>query len=198
MIDIIIIGDNNKTTADCVKSIKETTKDFNIILQRFSGNYNESINQALKVCNSEYIVICNNDLIFRKGWKEVATRYLQLYDTVSPWCDKTHNVLHKNERRNFEGFKKSYQFTGWCIITKRETIDKIGGKLDTSALFYRSDAMFAKQLIEAKCKNILVHDCKVTHLGHVTANELKGTNRQLYKQLTIEQIYKIGKVKGFD
>lgn len=189
--DIIIIGDYNEITQECIASIKRTAIECNIVVQPFTGNYNESLNKGLKGTTSHYIALCNNDLIFHSGWKESALKWLEKYDTVCPIEPSTHsNIIEP-----IEGFKKIEQFTGWCIFMKRQTLDKIGGRLDMSALFYRSDAVLARQLQKAKCKNALIPNCIVSHKGSTTLNTLDEQTRH---KLTVQQIRKVGRVKGFD
>lgn len=184
MIDIIIIGDSNsELTQNCIASISLTTDSYNIIIIPFDGNYNQALNLGLKKSKADYVALCNNDLIFHDGWFKYAKNALQRFDSISPF-----DPLHHEE--TFDpviGFEIAKALCGWCIITTKQTIKKIGGRLDTSAKFWRSDFLYGKQLQKANLTHAMIPSCKVSHLGSQT---LKTLPEHKQRELTINEFRK--------
>lgn len=81
-------------------------------------------------------------------------------------------------------FEIAKSLCGWCIITTKETITKIGGKLDERALFWCSDDLYGKQLREAGLTHAMIPSCKVSHLRSQTLDSLPEDeyNRLTYKE----------------
>lgn len=178
MIDIIIVG-TGEITDNCVRSIKRATKTpYNVIIEQWTGNYNNALNNGIEKSKAPYVALCNNDLIFTKGWDNAAMRALELYDSISPIDPYLHTIT-KNE----EGYKIAQQLCGWCIIVKRSTLDKIG-RLDERAKFWRSDYLYGLQLKRKKLKHAVIADCKVIHLGSQTLMQLSEQERY---NLTIKE-----------
>ena len=101
----------------------------NVFIEPFGNGYNEALNRGAKKGNSDYIGFCNNDLIFLDDSIPYLIEALQQFDSVSPWCPKTHKQWWHNTEPS--GYQKGYTtgkiVAGWCIFVKRETWEKIGG-----------------------------------------------------------------------
>ena len=144
--------------------------------------YNKYMNIGIKATNSEYVCLCNNDLIFHKGW---ASAILKAMDndpallSASPYC----TIFHKNEGFDENGPVMEGYFGvlgGWCIFMKRE-IFAIIGMLDEKLLFWYCDADYCNTIEKYGIKNCLVPASKVTHLGSESLNTVVGKE---YQKLT--------------
>lgn len=51
-------------------------------------------NQALNICNGEYIAICDNDIIFNPGWLETCIGILDKYPDRKIYATPIYNVAH--------------------------------------------------------------------------------------------------------
>ena len=124
-VDIILVGDRNRITKNCINSIKE---DVNVIVEPFNG-YNKSLNEGAKKGSAEYIAFCNNDLLFSDGWLQPLIDALEDYDSVSPWCKLTHRQWWNNAKPNniYSSYEVGKCISGWFIMMKRETWEQIGG-----------------------------------------------------------------------
>jgi GT2 family glycosyltransferase len=144
--------------------------------------YNKYMNIGIKATGNEYVCLCNNDLIFHKGWAGAILSAMEndpLMLSASPYCP----TFHKNEGFDENGPVMEGYFGvlgGWCIFMKREIFGTIG-LLDEKLLFWYCDADYCKTLEKYHVKNCLVPASKVTHLG---SESLKTVNDAEYQKLT--------------
>jgi GT2 family glycosyltransferase len=144
--------------------------------------YNKYMNIGIKATHNNYVCLCNNDLIFHKGW---ASAILDAMGndadmmSASPYCP----IFHKAHGFEENGPVREGYFGalgGWCIFMKRKIFDTIG-LLDEKLLFWYCDADYCKTLEKYGVKNCLVPASKVTHLG---SESLKTVNEREYQKLT--------------
>ncbi len=205
MIDIVIVGDRNEITIACLKSLAkgkfcEKTRsigkiyDWKIFMELFDG-YNKSLNNGAKKGNNKYIAFINNDLEFSDEWEIPIIEALENLDIVSasPWCPKTHKQWWGNEipKENVIGTQTGKIVAGWCLVLKREWWEEMGG-FDERLEFYCCDNSYTHQLEASNKKHCLVMASQVIHLGSLTLNQFKGT--QKYDDLTMGQVRKFNKL----
>jgi len=194
MIDIIILSNGldqyfREMTQTCINSChaSEETK-FNIIVYEQTDakykncttinydipfHYNRLMNMGIESTNNPYICLCNNDLIFHKGW---ATECLELMKDYGVWsCSPSHKTntrAHKNERW-VRGYRIGIggEVKGWCILCDRRVFDVIG-KIDESVSFWYSDHVYAEQLEKHNISHILALNARVDHLFSKTLKEV--------------------------
>ncbi len=152
------------------------------IYPRSKFGYNKYMNIGINATRSDYICLCNNDLIFHPGWATAILEAMKA-DTellsASPYCTN----YHKNEGFDengppLEGY--AGLLGGWCIFVKRSIFDIIG-LLDEKLIFWYCDADYCKTLQKFKVKNCLIPAAKVTHLG---SESLKTVDQAEYQKLT--------------
>lgn len=197
---IIILSDSKtpelkKITENCLTSLKNSESlDFDVCIvdnkNNFEGvrnikiagefNYNKFMNIAAKTGNSEWIVFCNNDLIFHKNWFTELMKYK--HDVMCPKCPKDARQAWV-EKVEF-GTKIGKYFSGWCFAMKRSIYDKIGG-LSEEYIFWCADNITVKQLEEIGITPCIIPTSKVLHLGSQTLNTMSNKH-----ELTTEQIQK--------
>jgi GT2 family glycosyltransferase len=144
--------------------------------------FHKYLNMGIKATTSTYVCLCNNDLIFHKGW---ATEILNAMDndptmlSAVPYCPNFHTK---------EGFEQSGSpiegyfgiLIGWCIFVKREIFDIIG-PLDENLVFWYCDYDYSNTLEKFKVKNCLVPTSMVTHLG---SESITRVDDKEHKKLT--------------
>lgn len=125
-------------------------------------NYNRYLNYGLTFCKGENICISNNDVIYDRNTLEVLINYLDKYDSVSPW-DLNSSKNYYKEKGIYEGYSTGSHITGWCIVTKQSTIQKIGGKFDEQFSFWCQDDDYSMLLKSNNLKHALIGDVSVLH-----------------------------------
>ena len=137
-------------------------------------NYNRCMNicRLLPVFDdANYIALCNNDLIFEKGWASTLIEKMKEAGVMSacPMDPTTHSGV-EFENGILKGrlvTKEPRHLAGWCIFQDLRIYDTIG-ELDCSAVFWHSDTFYSYQLAKHGIEHILVEDAKVHHLNGKT------------------------------
>ena len=203
-IDIVILSNTAnmeyyKMLKQCITSIKnntdvntniilvETNKDLKgkdlklpidtIYVPEEEFNYNKFLNYGLQFCNNDYVCISNNDVIYESNTLKGLVDSLDKYDSVSPWDNRDSWKFHK-ERKTYEGYKTTVHLTGWCIVTKKETLEKIGGGFDERFEFWYQDDDYSKLLQQHKLTHALIGDVSVYHLGQQSHNLLDNVDKK--------------------
>jgi GT2 family glycosyltransferase len=146
--------------------------------------FHKYLNIGIKQTNSPYVCLCNNDLIFHKGW---ATEILKAMDndpamlSAVPYCPN----FHKKEGFDPNGPPLEGYFgvlIGWCIFVKREIFNTIG-MLDENLVFWYCDYDYSNTLEKFKVKNCLVPASVVTHLGSESITKVDSSEHKKLTQL---------------
>ena len=153
-------------------------------------NYNEYMNSCRimpEFDECEYIALCNNDLIFEKGWASAIIKKMKECDVMSacPMDPAVHVGVKFKDGVSFghTTTKPPRHVAGWCILQDLRIYDTIGA-LNTQAQFWHSDTTYASQLVTANLAHILVEDSKVHHLNSKTicSSLLPDYVRNLYTE----------------
>jgi hypothetical protein len=127
--------------------------------------YHRYLNLGRRAGNSPYVVLCNSDLTYEKGWANsiinVMTDYPQFL-SASPWCPQTQGSNEAHKTNVFEGYRVRGELAGWCIFQQRKIYDIID-ELDERFEFWYCDNDYAIQLEMNGIKHCLVGESVVNH-----------------------------------
>ncbi|MFA5586110.1 MAG: glycosyltransferase [Saccharofermentanales bacterium] len=172
-------------TVFCIKNLFKTEKDinFNVFLlesnsgvqYKFNNNvhvkymnesfgYHKFMNIGRKLGNSEYVVLCNNDLRFTKNW--VSNIILEMEkdkDLLSacPYEPNTNKNLQSSGNIVY-GYETRTHMNGWCIFQRRKIYDIIGD-LDENFDFWCCDDDYGMSLRYYNIKHALIKNSVVHH-----------------------------------
>ncbi len=137
--------------------------DAEVVYTREQFNYNGFGNMGAKMGKAEWIMLANNDLVFRDGW---------LHNLIAGGCEvvsphEPNDTRQRDIIENTQGYVCGKHFSGWCFMIKRSLWQKIGG-FDTDVDFWCSDDVVIEQVKAAGVKPMVVKDSIVEHLGSVT------------------------------
>ena len=205
-VDIVIVSNatlNEQLTIDAINSIhKSDVHDFNIIVMeqtdadfenattinyKFGFNYNKCLNEGAKYGTADYIVFCNNDLLFEKDWFSRLLDVFEMgYKSLCPF-EKRHCKNKSKGNHLIEGYEVRNQLLGWCIAVERKMFESIGG-FDEGVMFWFSDNIYADQLKYHKIKHALVCNSFVNHkesstLNKVPQNDITWGQKKKYEQI---------------
>jgi GT2 family glycosyltransferase len=136
--------------------------------------FHKYLNIGIKATSSDYICLCNNDLIFHSGWASAILNEMgkdpELL-SANPYCPLTHSIngIVDDGKNNYS--TQNGILIGWCIFLKRTVIDAIG-YLDENMEFWYSDNDYGNSLKKHQIKHALVTSSKVTHIGSQTHHTL--------------------------
>lgn len=114
-------------------------------------------------------VICNNDLVFRRGWfhalyAKMVEFGLDVASPVSTGWPPHEELCTQSMRTIFFGGRTSYEVSGWCFLIRREALDAIR-PFDERFRGEFQDCAMVKDLVAAGYgKMALVRDAEVLHL----------------------------------
>ncbi|MDF2434006.1 MAG: hypothetical protein JWP44_3637 [Mucilaginibacter sp.] len=142
--------------------------------------YNRYMNIGIKATLNPYVCLCNNDLIFRKGWASQILNQMQLdkdLKSVNPYCENFHKNTVKDDGRNIVSTINGI-LIGWCIFFKREILSTTG-YLDEKFEFWFADNDYGNTMNKFHIKHALVTSSKVTHIGSKSHSIL--SNQDLFE-----------------
>ena len=211
-IDIIILSYSKneelrklteQTIKTCLKSEDSKLIQFNIVvIESNKGNaahqfdnatticpdtefgFHKYLNLGIKVTSNQYVCLCNNDLIFHKGW---ATAILNTMGkdpelmSASPYCPTFHanRKIDKTENTIY-GYTNGIHLAGWCIFVKRKIFDQIG-LLDERFIFWCCDDDYRMTLQAQNIKHALVCSSIVKHLESRSINTINNTQKRSFR-----------------
>jgi GT2 family glycosyltransferase len=192
---------------NCIRSLRESEDkiQFNVVIVE-SGDYtvdmgqndtiqypkarfcyNHALNMGLEKTTNNWVVLANNDLIFKKGWMHeiiIAHNLRKDIESFSPWNDMWdwHRRYYGDEYPHIiEGYRIGVELAGWCIIARRRIFDRV--KLNERVNFWYSDNVYADELQIYGIKHALVTNSRVDHIvsqTHVVTAEESYISRQEY------------------
>lgn len=149
-------------------------------------NYNYLANRGVQMCDTDWIVISNNDVVFSDGWLEELLK--ADYPIVSPICPNDHRFLGLKE--NEIGNQTGRHLSGWCFMIHRSVWECIGG-FDEDFPFWCADNSLMEQLLKIWVPPMVVPKSIVTHLYSKTLETVTDISG-----LTHEQVRKYNKKYG--
>ena len=176
--NVFIIESNNKEKYLSLKKFKNVK----IVNPTTPFGYNKYLNIGISLGKSEYICLCNNDLIFKKGW---ATSIINAMNndpfllSASPYSTIPHKSKFGLEISNTVEYGHTIRryLAGWCIFQKRKIYDIIGN-LDEQFIFWYADDDYAYTLKEKNLSHALVLNSVVEHIESKTLNSESISTRQ--------------------
>jgi GT2 family glycosyltransferase len=154
----ILVIESNKN----IKPYQYTNSTTIYPVEKFG--FNKYLNLGINATNNNYVCLCNNDLIFHKGWASALLKTAKNINNehwvLSPFCELQH--------RDFLDLKepaKGYfaYFAGYCFFTNRATL-KLIGPLDERIIFWYADMDFIELMTIHHIPHYLVPEAKVSHL----------------------------------
>jgi len=200
-VDIIILSNTNspamqRMTENCVSSllasenpaeirfnivIVESCKSFGGYEPRFGRTiapadkfaFNKFLNIGIRETQSDYVCLCNNDLIFHPGWAANLLAAMcsdPRIESCCPYC----SIYHPT-RGMAPGAPPAFGYhyevlVGWCIFVKRRVLNRIG-PLDEKITFWYAERDYGNTLRAAQVFHALISTSRVDHLGSQSIKE---------------------------
>jgi len=169
--NIILIETNKK-----VAQFRDVYKVNTLIVPNVEFNYNQFLNFGLLETKNDYILISNNDVIYKPNCLHVLSQKLiEKYDSVSPIDLSTRAELLDMD--DIVGYKIGKTLTGWSFMFKKSILTKIG-YFDEQFSFWYQDNDYLNWLQKCNLKHALIPTAHITHLY-----------QQSHHLLTAEELY---------
>lgn len=168
-LEILLIESNNQNSFTYDPRVVVLIPDERFNFHRF---LNIGVGQSL----GYYIALCNNDIIFSKGWfseilkvKDRNKKYLCFSPIDRDYKTMSYDLFPEN-KDYYVGWNNKYHFAAWCFVLDR-SIFKTIGKLDETFDFYSADDDFLMTLRKYALDNVLVTHSYVKHLSQVVTKK---------------------------
>ena len=139
---------------------------------RGAFNYNKFANFGASRGSADWILVANNDLIFRDGW--LHGLLAANHPLVSPKCPRDERQCEFEQ--NTIGGVTGKHLSGWCFMISRDLWDRMGG-FDDSVTFWCSDDVVIEQAAELGVQPMIVPLSVVEHDQSSTLKEQSTSER---------------------
>ncbi len=201
--DFEVIFIDNNSTDNSFDYVKERFNNEKIKLYQLKENlgFTGGNNYGLKFAKGEYIVLLNNDTIVEKDWlkylyetiirneKIGAVQSLVITEGIPSKYYKingTLNLFGHNIMEVFpigaDGIGNIFQVTGCSMITRRKTINELGGLFLNEYFMYAEDSFFSFKLKFAGYNILHNANSIVKHKGNATSKDFKNSLLTFYQE----------------
>jgi GT2 family glycosyltransferase len=153
----------------------------NTIFPNQKFGYNKFLNIGIKHSTAEWILICNNDLLFTEDWLVEAKKVIEAHPNIksfSPKCPKWESHKDIADGSIIEGYTVPVQICGWCILLHRSLIDNYE-LFDEQFDFWFQDNDYSMVLQSNNEKHALMTSSKVYHMASSSHDLLKDNLNEL-------------------
>jgi len=175
----IILVDNGSTreTKEYLESLAAGRKDVVRIRNEENLGFVRAVNQALAASQAPYVCIMNNDTLPAAGWLERMVAFAERHPAIgliNPQCGG-HGNLPVNEyarvlSRDEGKYMEMNQCQGFCMLVKREVIDRIGILDETFGIGGYDDTDYSMRAHLAGYWCAAIRDSYVYHRLHASFN----------------------------
>lgn len=155
--------------------------------------YIKAINQGIKASDSPYVCMMNNDTLPAPGWLERMVEFSENHPDVgliNPQCGGHGEGAVDAHAKSLERFKGEYmemnQCQGFCMLVKRELVDKIGLLDEDFGVGGFDDTDYSMRAHKAGYRSVAIRDAYVYHRIHASFDkagnreEVVRRNREIY------------------
>lgn len=191
---IIIDNGSDKHTRDYLSSLRYL-KNQSVILIRNDQNlgFVKAINQGMRTSSAAYLCLMNNDTVATDGWlnemAEVADAHSEI-GLVNPSSNTSgqfpgQGVTVDRYALTLKHFKGDIQYLstgrGFCMLIKREVVDKIGFLDEGYGIGYFEETDYSKKARKAGYEIARAKASYVWHEGSISFKNIKD-NRALFEK----------------
>lgn len=91
-------------------------------------------NQALRICNGDYIAVCDNDIKYSDGWLQDCLKVLDTFPKRKIWATPIYNVAHwlpkywSNDVLELDGqiYRLNSRAGSNCFVMRRNDFEEVG------------------------------------------------------------------------
>lgn len=192
----IIVVDNAST--DGTREWLKSQADIYTVLNESNVGFPKGCNQGIEVANGENIVLLNNDVIVTPGWLDILCNALYSSDDIGAVGPVTNNasnyqaitvsyqnmdemLLHavRYNRPNPLKWEQRLRLIGFCMVIKREVVEKIGFLDDLFTPGNFEDDDYSCRIMQAGYRLILCKDVFIHHYGSVSFGQVSESYTKL-------------------
>jgi len=162
---VILVVESNKALAPFQYPRSKT------IYPSLPFGYHRFLNIGIRHTASNFVCMCNNDLVFHPSWASTILREMEedpMLMSASPRCSIFHGQRGIDLGKKIRvGYENGIHVAGWCIFTRRALFEIIG-PLDERFEFWYCDDDYRNTLRKHGIKHALITGAVVDHLASKT------------------------------
>lgn len=180
------------------------SKDLLVLNPKENLGWEGGLKLGLEHSTSKYVIFANDDIVIPRAsfrWVANMVREMELFENLGALGPQSNVVMGKQNMLSFDASNRivptSY-LIGFCMMLKREALDKAGGVQETDS--GGDDLDLSIRLRKAGYKLSIMADVFIFHYGFQTGERLYGTpdkpggwnSREMTENTNMEIIRKHG------
>ena len=181
---ILVDNASEKDTEEYLSKFASDNQDKTALIRnKENAGYIKAINQGLDISNAPYVCMMNNDTLPAAGWLERMIEFAEAHPDVgliNPQCGGHDGASVDTHAKTLERYNGEYmemnQCQGFCMLVKREVIDKIGSLDEAFGVGGYDDTDYSIRAHKAGYRSVAIRDSYVYHRIHASFD--KAGNRE--------------------
>jgi O-antigen biosynthesis protein len=193
---IAIDNASSDNTPDYLKSLKNSDKRrFECVFNPKNLGFVGGMNQGLSMCSSDYICLANNDIIFTKDWLSEIIYLFDKYQDIGlinpnsntlgarPDSGQTIESFAGSLEKKYKGIFVEMPFCiGFCMVLRKNLLDKAGGLSPKYAPMFFEDTDFSKKAVKAGYRIGLAKGAYVWHKEHGSFKNKSRESESIFRK----------------
>ena len=194
--NLILIDNNSEpATTDYLDGLVGANDNITVIKNWKNLGFVKAVNKGLRFSGAPYVVLMNNDTYATKGWlsKMAATAESDpAIGMVNPRSESPGPLslerYSEELAKNKGEYTETNQCMGFCMLIKREVIDKVGHLDEAYGMGGFDDTDFSKRADREGYKCVCAKDAYVHHDWHTSfkkagnREEIVRTNENIFRE----------------
>ena len=178
---ILLDNGSDDKTRSYLENLQSKSENISLIRNKENLGFVRAVNQGLKISKAPYVCVLNNDTMPGEGWLGQLIDFAQKHKDaglVNPLC-KGHeeknlsiNEYARNVASNKDRFMEMNQCQGFCMLIKRELIEKIGYLDEQFGIGGFDDTDYSLRSHLAGYKSVCVYSSYVYHKEHESFRQM--------------------------
>jgi len=195
---IIIDNASSDGTVEYLSSLKDSSnRALKIVFNKENKGFAGGMNQGIAISDAPYVCLANNDLLFTKGWLEEIINIFQKYPQIGllnpnsnnlgeRFCEKEISLddFANDIRSRYKNIFIEMPFCiGFCMVIKRDVINKIGALSEDFYPAFFEDSDYSLRAVRAGYRIGMAKGSYVWHKEHASFDKLdKKKTEELFKR----------------
>ena len=148
-----------------VESLFETVDSSNeiIVFNNKEGSLGWARNTAIKNSIGEYLVICDDDILFKDGWLEECIKMVEMGDKFMA-TPVPQIRIKKWERDRFMGYRRNDRTGSNCMVMRRKDFEEVGW-FDEKLGFKEVGGKYANRIFKAGFSFLITKEPMAIDMG---------------------------------
>lgn len=184
----VVVVDNG--SSDGTRSYFKSLRDTELCKHRFIFNeenkgFVKGANQGFEISRAPYVCFANNDLIFSSGWLDEVISVFNKYETVgvlNPGSNTLGIDGNGGSARFLGKFIEMPFCSGFCMVVKREVLNKIGAFSEEYAPMFFEDSDLSIRALRAGYLIGVARGSYVWHKEHGSFRHKSAASENIFRK----------------